>query len=71
MISDPGSLRATGLYADGRRDFGSLVSLGSHTTVGNLMSTIHERALNGSNDAMLALVTRALSRRTGPPVKLH
>jgi NADH:ubiquinone reductase (H+-translocating) len=75
------------------RDFGSLVSLGRHTTVGNLMGflfgrgmfieglfarvmyhslrTIHERALNGSTYAMLALLTRALSRRTGPSVKLH
>jgi NADH dehydrogenase len=75
------------------RDFGSLVSLGKHTTVGNLMGflfgrgmfieglfarvmyhslrTIHERALNGSLYAMLALLTRALSRQTGPPVKLH
>ena len=75
------------------RDFGSLVSLGRYTTVGNLMGflfgrgifieglfarvmyhslrMIHERALNGSTYAMLALLTRALSRRTGPPVKLH
>jgi NADH:ubiquinone reductase (H+-translocating) len=35
------------------------------------LRTIHERALNGSLYAMLALFTRALSRRTGPPVKLH
>ena len=75
------------------RDFGSLVSLGKHTTVGNLMGlipgrsvfieglfarlmyhslrTIHERALNGSLYAVLGLLSRALSRGTGPPVKLH
>jgi NADH:ubiquinone reductase (H+-translocating) len=35
------------------------------------LRTIHERALNGSLYAMLALLTRALSRHTGPPVKLH
>jgi NADH dehydrogenase len=35
------------------------------------LRTIHERALNGSLSAMLALLTRALSRCTGPPVKLH
>src|SRR6202011_5815331 len=73
------------------RDFGSLVSLGNHSTVGNLMGflfgrgffieglfarvmyhslrLLHERALNGSTYAVLALVSRALSRRTGPPVK--
>ena len=32
---------------------------------------VHERALNGSAYAMLGLLSRALSRRTGPPVKLH
>ena len=75
------------------RDFGSLVSLGHHTTVGNLMGflfgrglfieglfarmmyhslrLLHERTLNGSVYAVLALLSRALSRRTGPPVKLH
>jgi hypothetical protein len=31
----------------------------------------HERALNGSFNAILALIARALSRRTGPVVKLH
>jgi NADH dehydrogenase len=35
------------------------------------LRTVHERALNGSMYAMLALLTRALSRHTGPPVKLH
>ncbi|HME20118.1 MAG TPA: NAD(P)/FAD-dependent oxidoreductase [Acetobacteraceae bacterium] len=75
------------------RDFGSLVSLGSHSTVGSLMGLllgrgvfieglfarvmyhslriIHERALNGTLYAVLSFLSRALSRRTGPPVKLH
>jgi NADH dehydrogenase len=75
------------------RDFGSLVSLGQHSTVGNLMGflfgrgffieglfarvmyhslrLLHERALNGAVYAIIALISRALSRRTGPPVKLH
>jgi NADH:quinone reductase (non-electrogenic) len=75
------------------RDFGSLVSLGKWTTVGNLtgflfgrsifveglfarlmyqgLRTIHDRALNGSLYAVLVLLARALSRRTGPAVKLH
>ena len=74
------------------RDFGSLVSLGRHTTVGNLtglfgrgvfveglfaqamyhsLRLMHERALNGSLYAVLDVLSRALSRRTGPQVKLH
>ena len=75
------------------RDFGSLVSLGKHTTVGNLMGflfgrgmyieglfarlmyrslrMLHERALHGTPSAVLATLSRALSRRTGPQVKLH
>src|SRR5437660_537151 len=75
------------------RDFGSLVSLGQHSTVGNLMGflfgrgffieglfarvmyhslrLLHERALNGAAYAVFALLARTLSRRTGPPVKLH
>jgi NADH:ubiquinone reductase (H+-translocating) len=86
-------LRGLALAPFAYRDFGSLVSLGKYTTVGNLMGflfgrgmfieglfarvmyhslrTIHERALNGSLYAVLALLTRALSRGTGPPVKLH
>lgn len=35
------------------------------------LRTIHERALNGNLYALLALLSRALSRPTGPPVKLH
>jgi hypothetical protein len=31
----------------------------------------HERALNSSPNAILALLARTLSRRTGPVVKLH
>ena len=74
------------------RDFGSLVSLGQHSTVGTLMGlfgrgffieglfagviyrslrTVHERALHGTRRALLGLLARALSSRTGPPVKLH
>ena len=75
------------------RDFGSLVSLGSHTTVGSLMGFLfgrgmfvegvfakvmyhslrmmHERALNGTLYAVVSFFSRELSRRTGPPVKLH
>ena len=87
------ALRGQALLPYQYRDFGSLVSLGKHTTVGNLMGflvgrgmfieglfarvmyqslrTIHERTLNGILYAMLALLTRALARGTGPPVKLH
>ncbi len=86
-------LRGGALLPFRYRDFGSLVSLGRHTTVGSLMGflfgrgmfieglfarvmyhslrVIHERALNGSLYAVLGLLSRALSRRTGPPVKLH
>jgi NADH:ubiquinone reductase (H+-translocating) len=74
------------------RDFGSLVSLGKHSTVGNLMGLfgrgffieglvagimyrslrmLHERALHGTRRAVLGFLARGLSRRTGPPVKLH
>jgi NADH:ubiquinone reductase (H+-translocating) len=74
------------------RDFGSLVSLGKHSTVGNLMGLfgrgffiegllaglmyrslrmLHERALHGTPRALLGSLARSLSRRTGPPVKLH
>jgi NADH:ubiquinone reductase (H+-translocating) len=75
------------------RDFGSLVSLGRHSTVGNLMGflfgrgffieglvagimyrslrMLHERALHGTRRAVLGFLARGLSRRTGPPVKLH
>jgi NADH dehydrogenase len=31
----------------------------------------HDRAVNGSRYALIALLARALSRRTGPVVKLH
>jgi NADH dehydrogenase len=75
------------------RDFGSLVSLGRWSTVGNLMGVLsgrgifveglfaglmyralrimHEQALNGTARAVLAVMTRALARRTGPKLKLH
>jgi len=86
-------LRGKPLLPYSYRDFGSLVSLGKHSTVGNLMGflfgrgffieglfagvmyrslrTLHERALHGTPRALLGLLARALSRRTGPPVKLH
>src|SRR6202795_61931 len=75
------------------RDFGSLVSLGNYSTVGNLMGflfgrgifveglfarlmywslrVMHERTVNGALRTALGLLARALSRRTGPHVKLH
>jgi NADH dehydrogenase len=75
------------------RDFGSLVSLGRWSSVGNLMGFLlgrsifieglfaqlmyrslrflHERALGGTPRALLGMVARALSHRTGPQVKLH
>jgi NADH dehydrogenase len=75
------------------RDFGSLVSLGRWSTVGNLMGFLsgrglfveglfaglmygslrflHEQALHGTGRAVFASIARALSRRTGPRVKLH
>jgi len=85
-------LRGESLAPFKYRDFGSLVSLGRHSTVGSLMGLfgrgffieglfarlmyhslrlMHERALNGSVYAVLAMLSRALSRRTGPLVKLH
>jgi NADH dehydrogenase len=86
-------LRGKPLLPYSYRDFGSLVSLGKHSTVGNLMGflfgrgffieglfagvmyrslrTLHERALHGTPRALLGLLARALSCRTGPPVKLH
>lgn len=75
------------------RDFGSLVSLGNYTTVGNLMGFIsgkslrveglfaklmyrslykmHEMALHGPIKVTLDTISRLLTRRTEPHVKLH
>ena len=75
------------------RDFGSLISLGGQSTVGNLMGFLlgsgvfieglfarfvydslrlmHERALNGTVNAVIGMLSRTLSRQTGPAVKLH
>ena len=75
------------------RDFGSLVSLGNYSTVGNLMGFIsgksmriegwfakimyrslykmHEVALHGPIKVALDSVSRLLTRRTEPQVKLH
>lgn len=86
-------LRGQALLPFAYRDFGSLVSLGRHSTVGNLMGFLfgrgmfiegvfarvmyhslrlmHERALNGTFYAVLSFLSRTLSRRTGPQVKLH
>jgi NADH:ubiquinone reductase (H+-translocating) len=86
-------LRGRALVPYHYRDFGSLVSLGQWSTVGNLMgflsgrsllieglfaklmyrslSLMHERALHGTASAAFGAIARALSRRSGPPVKLH
>jgi NADH dehydrogenase len=75
------------------RDFGSLVSLGDYSTVGNLMGfllgksifieglfarfmyqslhVLHDRALHGNSRTVLGTVSRMLSHRTSPQVKLH
>ena len=75
------------------RDFGSLVSLGEYSTVGNLMGFIagkgmliegwfarmmyrslykmHEIALHGYFKVFLGTLSRILSQRTEPRVKLH
>jgi NADH dehydrogenase len=75
------------------RDFGSLVSLGKYSTVGNLMGFLvgknffieglfarlmyrslykmHERAVQGSARTLLGTLSRGLSRRAEPAVKLH
>ena len=75
------------------RDFGSLVSLGHYSTVGNLMGFVsgksmriegwfakmmyrslykmHEVALHGPVKVTLDSLSRILTRRTEPQVKLH
>lgn len=75
------------------RDFGSLVSLGKYTTVGNLMGFIsgrsmwieglfaklmyrslykmHQLALNGVWKVFFDTLSRTITRRTEPEVKLH
>lgn len=75
------------------RDFGSLVSLGKYSTVGNLMGFIdgksiriegwfakimyrslykmHEIAIHGYIKVFLDTLSRLLTRRTEPQVKLH
>jgi NADH:ubiquinone reductase (H+-translocating) len=74
-------------------DFGSLVSLGHYSTVGNLMGFVsgksmriegwfakmmyrslykmHETALHGPVKVTLDTISRLLTRRTEPHVKLH
>jgi len=75
------------------RDFGSLVSLGEFSTVGNLMGGLiggnlqiegrfarlmyeslykmHELALHGAPKVALETLSRLITRRTEPVVKLH
>lgn len=75
------------------KDFGSLVSLGHYTTVGNLMGFVsgksmrieglfaklmyrslykmHEMALHGPVKVTLDTLSRLITRRTEPQVKLH
>jgi NADH dehydrogenase len=75
------------------RDFGSLVSLGEYSTVGNLMGKLvggnmiiegyfarimymslykmHLMALHGSAKVVLETLSRSLTHRTEPSVKLH
>jgi len=75
------------------RDFGSLVSLGHYSTVGNLMGFVsgksmriegwfakimyrslykmHEMALHGPVKVALDTISRMLTRRTEPQIKLH
>ncbi len=86
-------LRGEALLPFTYRDFGSLVSLGGYSTVGNLMGfllgraifiegvfarvmyrslhTMHEQALHGWWRTVLGMLSRGLSRRTAPAVKLH
>lgn len=83
----------TNLTAFQYRDFGSLVSLGHYSTIGNLMGFVqgksmriegwfakmmyrslykmHEMALHGPVKVTLDTVSRLLTRRTEPQVKLH
>ena len=75
------------------RDFGSLVSLGEFSTVGNMMGGLvggslmiegtfarvmyqslykmHELALHGFTKVALETLSRIITRRTEPHVKLH
>ena len=75
------------------RDFGSLVSLGEYSTVGNMMGGLiggslmiegafarlmyvslykmHELALHGFPKMALDTLSRMITRRTEPHVKLH
>jgi NADH dehydrogenase len=86
-------LRGRTLLSWRYRDFGSLVSLGEYSTVGNLMGalvggnlwvdglfagamyrslyTMHQIALHGWWKTTLGYASRALTRGTGPRVKLH
>ncbi len=93
LVNIPRRMRGEPLKDFKYRDFGSLVSLGHYSTVGNLMGFIsgrsmmieglfaklmyrslykmHEVALHGYTKVALDTMSRTLTRRTEPHVKLH
>ena len=93
LASIPRRMRGDPLQDFKYRDFGSLVSLGHYTTVGNLMGFVsgrsmmieglfaklmyrslykmHQWALHGFSKVALDTLSRLLTRRTEPHVKLH
>jgi NADH dehydrogenase len=93
LVNIPRRMRGEPLKDFKYRDFGSLVSLGHYSTVGNLMGFIsgrsmmieglfaklmyrslykmHEMALHGVTKVALDTLSRTLTRRTEPHVKLH
>jgi NADH dehydrogenase len=93
LVNIPRRMRGEPLKDFEYRDFGSLVSLGHYSTVGNLMGFIsgrsmmieglfaklmyrslykmHEMALHGVTKVALDTLSRTLTRRTEPHVKLH
>ncbi len=93
LVNIPRRMRGKALKDFKYRDFGSLVSLGHYSTVGNLMGFIsgrsmmieglfaklmyrslykmHEVALHGYVKVALDTLSRTLTRRTEPHVKLH
>jgi NADH:ubiquinone reductase (H+-translocating) len=56
-----GLLFGRGLFVEGL--FASLMY--------RLLRMLHEQALHGTRRAVLGLLARGVSPRTGPPVKLH
>jgi NADH dehydrogenase len=93
LVNIPRRMRGEPLKPFVYRDFGSLVSLGHYTTVGNLMGFVsgrsmmieglfaklmyrslykmHEVALHGFTKVAMDTLSRTLTRRTEPHVKLH